>query len=349
MVTRSGNATTLSFFPGFNENSSEGGDELNNGLPDFEGLAVDDWFTGDFQEELEADYNLATDIDRELEEFPDERFYHYRFKNRIEVTFDTPDNQTIDEESVNPTYNTDIVYVTLEDEGNPLRDSSVRSELDITQDKRKAEPRPRYHNWKVGSVDGIDAVHTASIWGAYDPYVEKMVEYASTSSSNSLLELLFNETERALLGSGTVLLLEFIFGTPAIWTWLEHTMLADGTELVRVWDASDFPEHVGYLGAADPESRDDILIEWEANEFHNEAFDKWSTLAQLPTAGPYQSLKWEYKRDFDGFGPFDQDPKMAYGWDPNRPTGERGLSASEVNDMLSDGYAVDPFDNKTTY
>lgn len=336
MVTRQGNATTLSFFPGGNENSTEGGDELNNSLPDFLGHAVDDWFTGDFQPELETNYDAAIDIDRDLEEFSED-FHHYRFKNRTEVEFDTPDNQTIDESSVVVTHNDDLAYVTLEDENNPLRDSAIRNELGITQDKRKAEPRTRHHNWRIGTVDGIDALHTASIWGAYDPYVEKMVEYARTTSADSLFELLLTSAELAALGPTRSLIAEFIFGTPAIWTWQEYTMLADGTELVRIWDVSDYPEHAGYLGNT---KRDNVTIEWAQNQDLNGAFTAWATTAQLPTAGPYQSLKWEYKRDFDGISLlFDETPLMAYGEQPNGTN----ISASGVNDMMEDGYAVDPF------
>jgi hypothetical protein len=338
MVTRQGNATTLSFFPGGNENSSEGGDELNSSLPDFGGLLVDDWFTGDFHDTLETDYDSALDIDRDLEEFP-ESFHHYRFKNRTEVEFDTPDGQTIDESSVVVTHNEDLVYVTLESdaENNPLQDSFVRSELGITQDKRKAVPRTRYHNWRIGTVNGIDALHTASIWGAYDPYVEKMAEYARVTSADSLWELLLTTAEIATLGPGLSLAAEFIVGTPAIWTWQEYTMLADGTELVRIWDVSDYPEHAGYLGNT---KRDNITIEWAKNQSHNGAFDAWATVAQAPTAGPYQSLKWEYKRDFDGISLlFDETPLMAYGEQPNGTD----ISANGVNDMMEGGYAVDPF------
>lgn len=344
MVTRQGNATTLSFFPGGNENSSEGGDELNNGLPDFSGLLVDDWFTGDFHNNLELDYDLATNLDRNLEEFTQD-FHHYRFKNRIEVEFDTPDSATIDASSVIVSYNDDLVYVTLEDENNPLRDSFVRSELDITQNKRKATPRPRYHNWTIGTVNSTDALHTASIWGAYDPYVSKMAEYVAATSADSLWELLLSATEVATLGSGLVLAAEFILGTPTIWTWQEYTMLADGTELVRVWDVSDYPEHAGYLGNA---KQDNVTIQWEENQFHNVAFDQWSTAAQLPTTGPYQAVRWEYKGDFDSNVMLWEDPPtplMAYGEHPNGDS----ITPSEVNNMLGDGYAVDPFVNKTTY
>jgi hypothetical protein len=177
-----------------------------------------------------------------------------------------------------------------------------------------------------------------------------MVEYARTTSADSLFELLLTSAELAALGPTRSLIAEFIFGTPAIWTWQEYTMLADGTELVRVWDVSDYPEHAGYLGVADPEKRDNITIQWAENQDLNGAFNAWSTAAQLPTAGPYQSLKWEYKRDFDGFSLLSTPtPAMAYGWDPNAPAGEKSLPDSEVNSMLGDGYAVDPFARKTTY
>jgi hypothetical protein len=342
MVTRQGNATTLSFFPGGNENSSEGGDELNNSLPDVNGEMVDNWFTGDFRDTLESLYSDATDRDRELEEFSD-KFHHYRFKNRIEVQFDTPDSETIDSSSVNVTYNDDLVYITLENEDNQLRDSTVRNELNITQNKRKAEPKPRYHNWTIGTVDGIDALHTASIWGAYDPYVSKMLNYAKDNSFDSLWDLLIASTPATSL---LALVAAYVASTPAIWTWQEYTVLADGTELVRVWDVSEYPEHAGYLG---DNKRDNVTINWAENQAFNGAFNKWSTAAQIPTTGPYQAAHWEYKLAFDGNNtplPIgDESPLMAYGRTPDG----QALTANDVDSMLADGYAVDPFDNKRTY
>lgn len=345
MVTRRGNATVLSFFPGGNENSSEGGDELNNSLPDAGGSLVDNWFTGDFHDSLESTYSAATDIDRQLEEFSSD-FHHYRFKNRTEVKFDTPDNETIDSSSVNVTYNNDLVYVTLENEDNQLRDSTVRNELNITQNKRKAEPKPRYHNWIIGTVDGIDALQTASIWGAYDPYVSKMLNYAKNNDFDTLWDLLLTSTTIGSLASTLALIATYVGSTPAIWSWHEYTVLADGTELVRVWDVSEFPEHAGYLG---DNKRDNVTIQWKKNQDLNDAFNEWSATAQIPTTGPYQAAHWEYKLAFDGTNtplPIgNESPTMAYG----RTSDGQTLTAGDVDSRLSDGYAVDPFQNKTTY
>ncbi len=344
MVTRTGNATILSFFPGFNENSSEGGDELNSVIPDFGGYAMDDWFHGDFREEKELDYTTATAKNRDLEEYT-ENFHHYRQKNRTEVSFNTPDNQTIDSNSVTVTYNTDRVDVTLEGEDNALRDPSVQSALGITQNKVQAGAKPRYHNWKIGTVNNIDALHTTSIWGGFDPYVVDMINYARDNGIENLIALLLTQTEVNFLGSLTGFLIAHILGTPAIWSWQEYTLLADGTELVRVWDVSQYPEHAGYLGDNWQATAE---IEWQANQNINEAFVNWGAASRTPTNGPYQAVKSVYKAEFNGDNLLPtSSPVMAYGRDENRTDPE--LSASEVNTMLGEGFAVDPFGNRETY
>lgn len=329
-------ATTLSIFPGLSENSSEGGDELNSALPDFHGQAVDDWFHGDFQIELEDSLEQATKSDRELEEFPGEAFRHYRFKNQVEVSFRTPDGSSIETDSVDVSYNTDTVEITLEGEGNTLRNDILNETLFGGQDKLKATPRKRYINTEITEIDGINAIRVSTIWGAFDPYVELLLEYVADNTLYALFKLLDMPQNGVLI--------DFITTTPTIYTWLELVITADGTQLARVWDASRYPKHAGYLG---DEKMDTNVFErgedWQVNEDVNERFNEWTIEEQTHSVVPYESPHNAYLELFDRnvVPQIDQGlhPVMYFGRDDSGK-----LSEAEVKSLLPNDY-LDPFES----
>lgn len=329
-------ATTLSIFPGVSENSGEGGDELNSALPDFYGQAVDDWFHGDFQTELEDSLEAATAKDRELEEFPGEKFRHYRFKNQVEVSFTTPDGESIDPDSVEVDYNEDTVDITLEKEKNKLRHDLVNETLFSGKDKMKATPRRRHLNTERTTINGVEAVRVSTIWGAFDPYVELMLEYVADNSLLALFTLLGTPQNGHLA--------DFISTTPTIYTWLDFVVAADGTRLARVWDASRYPKHAGYLG---DDKMDTSVFErgddWQANEDLNDRFNEWTVEEQTHGVVPYESPHNAYLSlfDDDAVPGIDQGPHpvMYFGKDESGD-----LSAEEVKSLLPDDY-LDPFES----
>lgn len=323
--------TTLSFFPGLNENSSEGGDELNSALPHISDTApvIDDWFHGDFRTELEDDLDDATFPDKELEEFPDASFKHVRFENQVEVEFTVDDDGSIDPASVSVDANDDTSFITLEGEGNPLRAPGVNDLLFGGDDVKPATPRPRYVSWELTEVDGVDAVRVSTIWGAFDPYVEIMLEYVADNSMILLAWLL----GVPLAGQAAA----FISTTPTIYTWNELTVTAEGARLARVWDASRFPGHAGYLEGT---KRDEVPFEqgvhWEPQERFNGRFNTWVAEEQTHAIVPYESPHVAYLSLFDdGAGPH---PVMAYGTDEDGDP----LSESQVLARLPDD-PLDPF------
>jgi hypothetical protein len=329
MPTFQSDAQVLSYFPGFNENSSEGGDEYNSSLPD---IIADNLFHGDFTTSLPD--SLSNLTKKELEEFTNQLFKRYRFRNEINLAVTTQDEEI---SSVDPVFPNELSEVTLEGEENPLRTHD--DALAITQYHRLAEARNRHWNERYTTLDGTSAYQLSTVWGAYDPYVEKLLEYMIDNGVSAMFSLLGHP----LAG----LAVEFFAQTPSIYTWVEHTVLADQRQVVRVWDASKFPEHVGYLNGQKFEVDQ---LDWAANQDVNAAFSIWAGNESVHYPTPYESPHFAYLSHINGelTGPPDlfspkSYPALTYGVDGSG----NELSQAEVNTILGDG-AITPFENKRT-
>lgn len=336
-TSRSGKATTLSIFPSTNEDSAHGGDENNSALPDYSGqppALVDNWFHGDYWLELPESLEKAESTYKQPAEFDDIRFHKYRHKNQVAVSFESRGTEIVDG-TISVTTNDEPVYITLENENNPLR--LAKDLLFDGETYKKAISRDRHLNWERTEIDGMDAVRVSTIWGTHDPYVDIMLEYIVDYSITHLSLALYG-APGALAGTAAA----FISSTPAIYTWIEYFHLADGRELVRVPDASRYPRHAGYLGDEKcSRTNFDRGEEYALNEHSNDRFDDWVAETQTHHVTPYENAHSDYLNHFTDETPVTDGgphPVMTYGTDSN---GEE-INASTVKQLLPDDY-LSPF------
>lgn len=96
--------------------------------------------------------------------------------------------------------------------------------------KKRGAPRPRHVKAEKGEFqtptnDSVEGIRAATIWGSENPYTKKMTD------PTEIVPPIDNEVP----------------DNPIIYSWIELTLLADGTTYVRIPDASVFPKQVSYL------------------------------------------------------------------------------------------------------
>lgn len=128
----------------------------------------------------------------------------------------------------------------------------------------------------------IEAVTVSTLYGGENPYTRALVNATG-----------FNEVPIAE---------ELVQDNPRIYTWIELTVGADGTRVVRVPDTSVFPKHQGYVNKAeDPpeqfhvngrrEDESGLEIIYEPDEQSDD--DSWDVAVNESTNNVWDEFKSE--------------------------------------------------------
>ena len=331
MVERSTSATTVTLLPGHSENSTEGGDALDSAMPDYDGKCLDAWFVADAVTDLPDDLEEVREMRKHLPEY-DDGLRQYRLANEIELSFSTEDGRSVVDSSVglrtNANEKPSYVGVEGEDgEENVVMDIVERDDLDWFDGKTKLRADvERFESDAVREeVEGVEGVRASVLFGGSDTYIEIMREKFYELGPIEFLETTGMDVEAVPA---------FIVQPPTMYTFLELAVMADGTTLARVWDASRYPKHYLYV---DERKRDETEFEegsraeggeWRKNENVNERFGQW-TLEEQDLRSPFsphtRSGYEQYVDHVTSFGPY---PAMTYGEDGDE------LTASEVGHQL---------------
>ncbi|MBX0298239.1 hypothetical protein [Haloarcula nitratireducens] len=320
MVERSTSATTITLIPGHSENSTEGGDDLDSAMPDYNGKCLDAWFVADAVTDLPDDLQTVREMRKHLPEY-DEGLRQYRLANRIDLSFSTPDGRSVTEPSItletNANEKPSYVGVEGEDsEENVVRDIIERDDLDWFDGKSKLRAdvsNKRFESDAVREkVNGIEGVRASVLFGGSDTYIEILREKFYELGPAEFLET---------TGMDVEVVPAFIVHPPTMYTFLELAAMADGTKLARVWDVSRYPKHYLYV---DERKRDVTDFEegsrlsggeWRQNENANERFGQWALEEQdfrSPFSPHTRSGYEQYVDHVTSFGPY---PAMTYGED----------------------------------
>lgn len=372
-------ATTISFIAGLSENPETGGDVLNSTLVDTTGgmfpreFPADSGFLGDGVVELPDDLETFLNDEKEVRGL-DRTYKRFRLKNSVAIEFDSvPEGRTL------PSNLGGTVKVNTrldEDEVIRVDGNSVTGNFDIELfDADDPEPLPRtiLHEGKIDDVESpfvnfdgrvkpaqsytryvkvttvelekdgrpIEGVQVATLWGTSDPFTYELVNEGGGDLADWALPLPNN---------------------PVVFSWLELTVLADGTKLVRVPDASIFPNHAGYLAESvsrthgeklatsglevitDPnETSSEDGYDVAIRDTQNNVWDAFKgNYEEEATSAPYHTPHLVYLRSYrqsydgptgTGNAGLVELPLMVYGKDPDG----RSLSRPAVLDLLSTG------------
>ena len=327
MTERSTSATTITLLPGHSEDSANGGGALNSAMPDYSGKCLDAWFVADQVTDLPDDLREVLEMRKHLPEY-DEGLRQYRMKNRVELSFGTPDGRTVGESSVSVKTNANEKppFVGVEGqsgEENLVRDIIERDDLDWFGGKTKLRADVAGKRFESGAVraeiDGVEGVRASVLLGGSDTYIEIMREKFYELGPVEFLEV---------TGMGVEVVPAFIVQPPTMYTFLELAAMADGTTLARVWDASRYPKHYLYV---DETKRDETEFaegsrasggEWRPNENANERFSQW-TLEEQDFRSPFSPhTKSAYEQYLDYVTSFGPHPAMTYGEDGEELTAD---------------------------
>lgn len=299
-------ATALSYIPGLDEDASRGGNRNDSAIPDW----VDGWFHGDehadgLEESLTGDDGaLAQDKDppeyneSKFDDYQyggDDDFPHVRVINDIEVTVESSDDETMDNYTATSTSNSSPITLEGESgEGNPIRDNVshwYKNHPDIDEPWEYASPDGKaFEDTKEIEVNGVEGVRVSQIYGGGDIYLQIMESKLFNLGNAAFIDALFPQ------GAGEYnvgLLLSFLTDLPKMYTFLELTVMADGSSTAHIWDAGPYPRHALYVGEtkSDATKRGHTDFErgdeWEANQISNPRFNNWSIDAQTPGHSPF--------------------------------------------------------------
>ncbi|UPW01753.1 hypothetical protein M0R88_06530 [Halorussus gelatinilyticus] len=333
MVERAASATTVTLLPGHSEDSANGGDDLDSAMPDYGGKCLDAWFVADQVTDLPDDLREVEEMRKHLPEY-DEGLRQYRLKNQIELSFSTDDGRTVVDSSVTlgTNANEKPPYVAVEGqrgEQNLVREIIERDDLDWFGGKSKLRADVEGKRFESGAVreevGGVEGVRASVLLGGSDTYIEIMREKFYELGPVEFLETTGMDVETVPA---------FVVQPPNMYTFLELAAMADGTTLVRVWDASRYPKHYLY---ADERKRDETDFEegsrlsggeWRQNENANERFGQWA-LEEQDLRSPFSPrAKSGYEQYLDHATSFGPHPAMTHG------EGGEELTASEVSRVL---------------
>lgn len=328
-LTETANVVTTIF--GYNENENL----RSSAIP----WLFDEWFHGDFDTVREQSLSDALGT-KTLEEYTDSEnpFPDWRINSVVEISFDTPDNQTVSNPQVqmtdpgDPTTPGGMAPVTLEgasdEPSNPFRNivdyDGSQNYLDaIVKGPHTAGPQ------KVGPIDGVEGYRASIILGGSDPYLQMLKE-----DGESLGSLLPGVNIPAMIS-------DFMLRVATFYSFLDFVFMADGTKVVRMWDASVYPAHGLYVGGEQVDQNDfDEGDEWVTQgplEQHD-AFNRFGTEASFSPVTP-----------FDRFGSFGYRNAFNLGSGAH-PVGDYletgdSLLATEVRDSLSSPLFPSSIDN----
>jgi hypothetical protein len=324
---RSTSATTITLLPGHNEDSEGDGDALDSAMPDYDGKCLDAWFVADAVTDLPDDLQEVDEMRKHLPEY-DEGLRHYRLKNQLELSFSTDDGRTVVDSSVGFRTNDDEKPPFVGVEGQPGEENVVRAILERDdldwfdgRDKLRADTEgKRFESGAVvEEIDGVEGVRGSVLLGGSDTYVEIMREKFYELGPVEFLEVTGMDVETVPA---------FVVQPPNMYTFLELAVMADGTELARIWDASRYPKHYLYV---DGWKRDETEFEegsrlsggeWRQNENANERFGQWTLEEQDLRSAFAPRVTRGYEQYLDHATSFGEHPTMTYGRDGEELTAE---------------------------
>ncbi|RRJ34013.1 hypothetical protein [Halocatena pleomorpha] len=363
---KSASAAVLVFVGGKDENV----DDRNSVFPDTSPpvlgmeLPIDDtMFYGDGIGELPETLTEAVAAEKNVDGL-DGTYNKFRFKNSVQIYYDTTEEGEIKNGTVRITVNSQKDGDTVEVADNTSE--SIRSSFTSPQDlflpnspeqpsytiladdwkdsdifdllfgsqKKRAAPYPRHMDAEKDKFQSpnsglVEGIRVATIWGSANPYTKKM-----TNPS----EIPFLDGE--------------VPDNPIIYNWIELTLLTDGTTYVRVPDASVFPKHVGYLRSPLSNGRStkrttsglryildetvttaDDTYDAAIREDSNNVWDRFKQETEQSYVVPYKSINSIYRWSYDSVdSPLYDHPVMAYG---EADDGSE-LGREEVLDKLPD-------------
>lgn len=220
---------TVTAIFGFNENSGGTGKSKNSAIPgEFDSL-----FHGDNRQSWPSSRSSALGT-KTLEEY-DRTFPNYRVKNGFNVTLETSGNSVA---SHSVSYDRNLAPITLE--GGPGEFNPFRADfgtIDGSDNFLPANEKGKFQTKKeVGPIDGVEGVRVSAILGGNDTYLIKAKQLL-----NLALGRLFGGLIPAVLET-------YYRELPAFYTFVDFIFMADGTKVVRVWDASAYPAQSLYVG-----------------------------------------------------------------------------------------------------
>lgn len=308
------NANVVTSIFGYNENEN-----LRHSAIPWE---FDEWFHGDFKVNRPGDLSSALGS-KPLEEYA-ESFPDYRINSVVEIGFDA-DGQTISDYEVQTTDPNDsstsggLSPVTLEggsdEPANPFRNEYNYDGSKNYLDATVKGPHSKYQ--KVGPIDGIEGIRGSIILGGSDPYLEK---------AKKDIESLAGLTS----GNVPAVISQFFSHVTTFYSFLDFVFMADGTKLVRVWDASVYPAHALYVGGTKQDQntfREGIEWTVDGPVLENHAFAQFGIEGNSVGLTPFDQFgSFLYQVNFtDGFGPH---PVMIH------TTDGASLQASTVENTL---------------
>lgn len=321
----SASVTTLQFIPGRSENTSEGGHPLDSGLmqvvPEDERWSVwgkpikvpadpvlDSWLGGDMIEELpdtlEAARGKKTGKYRD-DTLPDEAFKEYRFENGVSVSFETNSDGSIDEDSVEITFNEvgssgDDPIISRGDEENS---ATVLHDHEINgipwgewydENVRESNRQNRYYKYDTNfEFEGVEGVRVRTVWGGYAGFVGDISKRASDNAAD-FFSTIWDwpvpdpVAKLAMLSSPRYaqFLTEALTAIPNTYTFIDFIVLADGRRYVRIWDASSYPSLFTYVdGVLEAKEK----MSYDPKELWNKDMFAFHALASAG-ATPYNCL-----------------------------------------------------------
>jgi len=282
MPTLTERVDVVTTIPGYNENENL----RSSAIPS----AFDEWFHGDFDTVRDQSLEDAKKT-KTLEEYSSSEnpFPDWRIDSAIDMSFDTPDNETVSNPHVqmtdpeNKSQNTPggMSPVTLEgasDEPyNPFRDTfdfdGSKNYLDAdVKGPHTAGPK------KVGPIDGVEGYRASLILGGSDPYLQRAKEDGET-----LADLIPGGDIPAILSDYGLFVATF-------YSFIDFVFMADGTKVVRVWDASVYPAHALYVGGDKKDQNEfDEDDEWvtQGPASQHDAFSRFGREANFTPVTPF--------------------------------------------------------------
>lgn len=343
--TVTASAATLLYIPGENENVSQGGYPLDSGLIQGfpEGMTVslpdcvlglgcfdvevqpvkpvlDAWLKGDatmVQDEVRPG-NDELPVKHEdarkkvpgkySDEAGDAQFGIYRIENRIKVSFETEDCQTIDSDSVEIEFSEkgespDDDKVVLEGRDYATTATPDHEVNGIPVDDwhggeftRESNRQKRYYTYDDEfEFDGVEGVRVLTVNGGYAGFVEEWAERVSDDALDFFNTVWGWDLPDELVDLAWYFLpqpeiqhiMDFMVTIPNTYSVIEFIVLADGRRYFRVWDASQYPSMAVYV---DGERRDQDKMEYEPRElignFAMGQFFILSMVGMTPYYGP---------------------------------------------------------------
>lgn len=369
--------TSLAFLPG----ESTEPNQLDTALPEIdiysyeeggEAAFFDAWHHSDEYVDPKPTLSEATRNDKTLDGYSGQTFHTYRFKNQIGlIIFSNGENIDYSKSQIlfngyRGKYNdserdpSDFEFTEFskpssstlelnEQVVNPYRDriesgwTTSDGEVVFNGDLQKQGTlMDRYYDFAQDTINKngteIDAFRVATILGSAPTYTLEMSEMSFWDTFD-----LLGPARTEIVGNAVTFALSTFLPVPAIYSWIEYIVAADGTRLGIIVDESVFPEHTTY---EDEDLMRSTNLPWQPREEFNSRFtqfglNKWPLEFENPYTGlPFIYVNWRYnlypgKSSFVGVAP-----------DGSKMTEE------QVKDLLSNSgidLPLNPFNNTLQY